>query len=299
MRLAAIDLGSNAVRLLFKNVFTHNQVIQYQKESLIRVPLRLGKDAFVEGRISDDKRERLTKALNSFRTLLDVYQAEGYLAYATSAFREAANGEEIVNELQEKNGLNIEVIDGQREAEILHSLDLSKYLTPDETCLYIDVGGGSTEFSLFVENVFVESRSFKIGTIRLLYDLVPYSEWQAIKHWLTDVRNRFGKVYAIGSGGNINKLIKMYGKKKKKWLNYDHILSANEELATYTYEERINLLGLKPDRADVIYPATEIFRNIMSWGGFKKVHVPTIGIADGLIKIQYEEGRKNPVEKLG
>ncbi len=292
MRLAAIDLGSNAVRLLFKNVFTHNNVTHYQKESLIRVPIRLGKEAFVDGVISDAKKDRLLKTIESFTTLLDVYGAEGYMACATAAFREAENGEAIVQELQEKSGLTIDIINGRQEAKILHSLDLSHYLTPDQNCLYIDVGGGSTEISLFVENKFLDSQSFKIGTIRILHDLVQDSEWEAMKKWLTYLRKQYGELYVIGSGGNINKLIKMYGKKKKKRLNYDHITRAQEELATYKYEERINLLGLKPDRADVILPATEIFKKVMFWGGIKKVYVPTIGIADGLIKLQREQRKE-------
>lgn len=291
MRLAAIDIGSNAVRLLFKNVFTHNNTIQYQKEALIRVPIRLGKDAFVNGKISEEKREKLLKTLQSFKSLLEVYDAEDYKACATSAFREASNGEAIVEEIRKHTGLSIDIIDGKKEAEILYSLDISRFINPDNPSLYIDVGGGSTEISVFSDNEYVKSSSFKIGTIRMLHNLVPQSEWQQMRDWLFDVKRSYGKLYGIGSGGNINKLIKMYGKKKKKRLSYDHMLNAYEEIRKYTYEERINLLGLKPDRADVIEPATEIFKNVMNWAGIKHVYVPTIGIADGLIKMQYESDR--------
>lgn len=292
MRLAAIDLGSNAVRLLFKNVFTHNGTIQYQKEALIRVPIRLGKEAFVDGFISEEKRQKLLKTMDSFTNLLNVYDAEGYRACATSAFREAGNGEAIVEEIRQKTGLSIDIIDGKKEAEILYSLDISRFINPDKPCLYVDVGGGSTEVSVFADNEYVRSSSFKVGTIRMLHNLVPDTEWENMKKWLTEIQNTYGKLYAIGSGGNINKLIKMYGKKKKKRLSYDHILTAHDEIRKYTFEERVNLLGLKPDRADVIVPATEIFKNIMNWAGIRHIYVPTIGIADGLIKMQYETGRE-------
>ncbi len=289
MRLASIDIGSNAIRLLIKNVFPFNGTIQYQKETLIRVPLRLGREAFNDRVISPEKRDKLLKAMEGYRTMMDVYDVENYRACATSAIRHAENGAEIVQSIREHSGIDIEIITGQEEAQILYSMDISRQLDPDKPCLYIDVGGGSTELTLFAQNQFQESRSFSIGTIRLLSDLVKPQEWDGLKAWMQEIHSQYGNMYAIGSGGNINKLVKMYGKKKKQRMSYSKILEAYDELNRHTYEERIRLMGLKPDRADVILPAAQIFKNIMEWSGIKKVYVPTIGLADGLITHLYEQ----------
>lgn len=289
MRLASIDIGSNAIRLLIKNVFPYNGTVQYQKESLIRVPLRLGREAFNERIISEEKRGKLLKAMEGYRTMMEVFDVENYQACATSALRDAVNGEEIVKSIRDDCGIDIRIIGGQEEAQVLYSMDISRQLDPDKPCIYIDVGGGSTELSLFANNQFQESQSFPIGTIRLLSDLVEDQDWEGLQEWLKAVRTSYGSLYAIGSGGNINKLVKMYGKKKKKQMSYSKMLEAYDELNKHTYEERIRLMELKPDRADVILPAAEIFQNIMAWGGIKKVYVPTIGLADGLIKQLYEQ----------
>ncbi len=289
MRLASIDIGSNAIRLLVNNVFSYNGSVQYQKETLIRVPLRLGREAFNDKVISDEKRTKLIKAMEGYRSMMEVFDVDNYQACATSALRDAANGEEIVNSIRQQSGIDIQIISGQEEAQILYAMDISRQLDPDKPCLYIDVGGGSTEISLFADNRFQESQSFPIGTIRLLSNLVDEEEWDSLKQWLKGIRNRYGDLYAIGSGGNINKLVKMYGKKKKKRMSYSNIVEAYEELSKYTYEERIRLLELKPDRADVILPAASVFKSVMAWAGIKKVYVPTIGLADGLIKQLYEQ----------
>ena len=289
MRLASIDIGSNAIRLLIKNVFPFNGTVQYQKETLIRVPLRLGREAFNEKVISEQKRGKLMKAMEGYRTMMEVYDVADYRACATSALRYAENGQEIVQQIRDQAGIDLRIISGQEEAQILYSMDISRQLDPDKPCLYIDVGGGSTEVSLFAQNQFQQSESFPIGTIRLLSDLVDHQEWDELKQWLKGVRETYGNLYAIGSGGNINKLVKMYGKKKKKRLSYSKVLEAHDELNRHTYEERIRLMELKPDRADVILPAAEIFKNIMAWSGIKKIYVPTIGLTDGLIKHLYEQ----------
>lgn len=289
MRLAAIDIGSNAIRLLIKNVLPFNGTVQYQKESLIRVPLRLGREAFNDKVISEQKRIKLLKAMEGYRTMMEVYDVEDYRACATSALRYAENGGDIVQQIREEAGVDIRIISGQEEAQILYAMDISRQLDPEKPCLYIDVGGGSTEVSLFARNQFQESQSFPIGTIRLLSDLVEHQEWDELKQWLKSLRQKYGNLYAIGSGGNINKLVKMYGKHKKKRMSYTRILEAHDELNRHSYEERVRLMGLKPDRADVILPAAEIFKNIMGWGSVKKIYVPTIGLADGLIKQVYEQ----------
>lgn len=288
MRLASIDIGSNAIRLLVKNVFPYDGSVQYQKETLIRVPLRLGREAFIDRVISEEKRGKLLKAMEGYRSMMEVFDVENYQACATSALRDARNGEEIVQSISQQCGIDTQIISGKEEAQILYSMDISRELDPDKPCLYIDVGGGSTEISLFADNRFQESQSFPIGTIRLLSDLVDQQEWDELRQWLKGVRDKYGSLYAIGSGGNVNKLVKMYGKKKKKRMSYSNILEAHEELNKHTYEERIRLMELKPDRADVILPAAAIFKNIMAWAGIKKIYVPTIGLADGLIKQLYE-----------
>ncbi len=291
MRLASIDIGSNAIRLLIKNVFAFDGIVQYQKESLIRVPLRLGREAFNDGRISAEKHDKIMKTMGGFKSLMEVYGIENYRAVATSALRNAENGQQIVGQVLNETGISIQVIDGHEEAKILYSMDISHQIDPEKACIYMDVGGGSTDISLFANDAFQRSESFPIGTIRLLNDLVTQEDWQGLKSWLQTVKKEHGEMYAIGSGGNINKLIKMYGKtkKKKKRIGYKDIMEAYEALKQHTYEERIRLMQLKPDRADVILPACEIFRNAMAWAGIKRIYVPTIGLADGLIKQLYEE----------
>lgn len=289
MRLASIDIGSNAIRLLIKNVFPFDGIVQYQKESLIRVPLRLGREAFTDGKISTEKHDKIMKTMQGFESLMDAYGVEDYRACATSALRTAENGNQIVDKIKNETGIAIDVIDGKEEAKILYSMDMSHQIDPEKACIYMDVGGGSTDISLFANDSFQKSESFSIGTIRLLNDLVTKDDWKGLKSWLESVKKEFGDMYAIGSGGNINKLIKMYGKKKKKRIGYKDIMEAYEELKQHTYEERVRLMQLKPDRADVILPACEIFRHAMAWAGIKRIFVPTIGLADGLIKQLYEE----------
>lgn len=289
MRLASIDIGSNAIRLLIKNIIPFEGSVQYQKESLIRVPIRLGREAFTDGEISPEKHRKVLKTMEGFRLMMDVYDVENFSACATSALRNASNGPEIVEEIRQKTGIEISIISGQEEAQILYSMDISNQIDPENPCLYIDVGGGSTEISLFANNTFQKSASFPIGTIRLLNDLVTQESWDQLEDWLKSVKQEYGKLYAIGSGGNINKLIKLYGKKKKQRISYSELTDGLEDLQKHTYEERLRLLELKPDRADVILPASKIFRNVMVWGSIKKVYVPTIGLADGLIKQLYEQ----------
>lgn len=291
MRFAAIDIGSNAVRLLLTNVYPGYEGYKtiFQKESLIRVPLRLGEEAFIDGKLSDWRMERLIETMTSFRHLMNVHGVVDYRACGTSAIRSITNSREVVERIRDEADIDVEVISGEEEAEIIFSTGISYELSPKKSYLYIDVGGGSTDISLIKGKEYVASRSFKIGTLRLLNDLVEDDEWAAMKEWLVHLRKKYPKMEAIGSGGNINKMGKMYGKNKDKYLSYTIIKAIHAHLNRYTILERIRELNLKPDRADVIIPASDIFMNAMQWGSIKKIYVPKIGLADGIIKRLYTQ----------
>lgn len=288
MKFAAIDIGSNAVRLLFCNVFEGNGSPVFKKAELIRVPLRLGEDAFVSGKISDKKIEKLVTAMKAFRHLIKVYDVIDYRACATSAMRDAANGPAIVERIREEAGINIEIIDGKTEADIIYSNHVAEQLGRDKAYLYIDIGGGSTELSVFWKGRVAASRSFNIGTIRMLHEQVSKDTWSEMKSWVENRAKGYKEMVAIGSGGNINKLFKMSHKKESKPLSYDKLKGLYEKLSSYTLEERITLLGLNPDRADVIMPASKIALTIMKTADIEKMIVPQIGLSDGIVHLLYE-----------
>mgnify|MGYP003667441893 CR=1 FL=1 len=292
-KLAAIDIGSNAIRLLIHNVIeSEDKPTEFRKSSLIRVPIRLGEDSFTVGEISDRNTERIIGAMKAFKLLMDVNGVENYMACATSAIREANNGYEVVEKILAESGLKIEVIDGKKEAAIIASTDLKNLVNNDQAYLYVDVGGGSTEFTLFSRGEIIVSKSFKIGTVRLLNDLVSLKVWDQIEVWIKQYTKELSKISIIGSGGNINKLHKMSGRKLGEPLSYIWLNAQYHFLDSMSYENRITELGLNQDRADVIIPATRIFLSAAKWSGAKKVHVPKIGLSDGMIKTLYYK-RKN------
>lgn len=288
-KYAAIDIGSNAIRLLIANIITSKSENkpQFKKNALVRVPIRLGKDVFTKGEISKANIERFIDAVNAFKLLMKVHQVEQYRACATSAMREATNGEKIVSLIQEKTGITIQLIDGKTEAKIIAETDLSTLLENKKTYLYVDVGGGSTEFTLFNNGEVIHSKSFKIGTVRLLNDKVDKAIWKNIKSWIKENTKTHKNIELIGSGGNINKLFKMSGRAPGKPLSHIYLKSQYNFLKSMSYEERITELSLNPDRADVIIPATKIYLKAMEWSGGKKIYVPKIGLADGIIKALY------------
>jgi exopolyphosphatase/guanosine-5'-triphosphate,3'-diphosphate pyrophosphatase len=287
-KYAAIDIGSNAMRLLITNIVEQDgKESQFNKNSLVRVPIRLGQDSFTVGEISQENIDRMTDAMTAFRLLMKVHKVEKYLAFATSAMREAYNGKEVVEIIKEKSGINIEIIDGKKEAVIIASTDLHHLLKSDKTYLYVDVGGGSTEFSLFSNGKIVVSKSFKAGTVRLLNEMVRDVLWQEMEKWIKANTEGYDEVTIIGSGGNINKLFKMSGKLQDKPLSYIYLNSQYSFLSSLTYEQRISELGLNPDRADVIIPATQIYLNAMKWSGARNIYVPKIGLSDGIVKAMY------------
>lgn len=287
-KYAAIDIGSNAMRLLVTNIVEQkDKPTQFNKSSLVRVPIRLGQDAFTVGEISEENINRMLDAMKAFKLLMKVHKVEKYKACATSAMREAYNGKDIVDLIKRKADIKIDIIDGKMEAAIIAASDLKQFINTDKTFLYVDVGGGSTEFSLFDEGKIVASKSFKNGTVRLLNNMVSDIVWTEIEKWIKTVTADYDNIILIGSGGNINKLFKLSEKHQDTPLSYVYLNSQYQKLNAMTYEQRIAELALNPDRADVIIPATRIYLNAMKWSGARQIYVPKIGLSDGIVKAMY------------
>jgi exopolyphosphatase/guanosine-5'-triphosphate,3'-diphosphate pyrophosphatase len=297
LKFAAIDIGSNAVRLLFCNVYEDNGKVAFKKAELIRVPIRLGEDSFLNKKISTKKADKLVTAMKAFKNLIDVYDVVDYRACATSAMRDAENGYDIVARVRKEAGIKIEIIDGKTEADIIYSNHIEEHLDKANNYLYIDIGGGSTEITLFSKNKVVVSQSFNIGTIRMLHDQIDKEYWSYFKNWLKEITEGYKPLIAIGSGGNINKLFKMIGRKPNKPIPTIKIKNLYDVLESYTYEERIQVFGLNPDRADVIIPASKILLTVLKKADIEKVIVPQIGLADGIVHQLYEKYKEKKLEK--
>ncbi len=287
MIFAAVDIGSNAMRLLFCRAYDVNGKPHFSKEELIRLPIRLGEDVFLNGRISERKAEKLITAMRGFRELIKVYEVDGYRAVATSAMRDASNSSEIIARIKKEADLDVEIIDGKLEAQLVFSNHIAEVLNPKHSYLYIDVGGGSTELTLYSNQKVIASKSFNIGTVRMLLNKVEKDEWELMREWVKKTTFGHSPLHAIGSGGNINKIFKMT-KKDNKNLSYQKLKSINDMLNSYTYEERVEVLGLKPDRADVIVHASKIFITIMKTADIDDIFVPQIGLSDGIIHEMYD-----------
>lgn len=286
-KYAAIDIGSNAIRLLVSNVIiTKDTAPQFKKSALVRVPIRLGADSFVEGTISEKNTDRMMNAIKAFKLLMNVHGVESYKACATSAMREASNGLEIIEKIYQKTGVKINIISGKEEAEIISSTDLHELISGDKSYLYVDVGGGSTEFTIFSKGKIIISKSFKIGTVRILNNKKEENKdaFKKIENWIKDNTKGYRKISLIGSGGNINKLFKMSGRTEGAPISYIYLNAQYQFLKNMSYSDRITELSLNPDRADVIIPATKIYLSAMKWSGARKIYVPKIGLADGIIK---------------
>ena len=289
-KYGAIDIGSNAIRLLISNVIVKNDnEPQFKKSSLVRVPIRLGADSFVKGKISDENTARMIKAMEAFKLLMNVHGVEKYKACATSAMREASNGKEVAEKILEETGVQIDIIGGKEEAAIISSTDLNELISGEKTYLYVDVGGGSTELTVFSKGEIVTSKSFKIGTVRVLNNTKQENKevFKKVEAWIKENTKTYRKVALIGSGGNINKLFKMSGRSEGAPISYIYLNAQYQFLKKMSYGERITELSLNPDRADVIIPATKIYLAAMKWSGARKIHVPKIGLADGIIKSLY------------
>lgn len=287
-KYAAIDIGSNAVRLLISNVIEQKgKPVRFKKNSLVRVPIRLGADVFLKNKISKENTQRIVDTMLAFGLLMKSHKVVKYKACATSAMRESSNGKKVVDLVLEKAGISIDVIGGEEEAAIIAATDLNKFIDPNKTYLYVDVGGGSTEFTVIDRGNQVASKSFKIGTVRLLNDMVKKEAWSDLESWIKSHTNHYDKISVIGSGGNINKIFKVSGKAIGKPLTYFYLTSYYNTLQSYSYEERITELELNQDRADVIIPAMRIYLSAMKWSSAKHIYVPKIGLADGIIKSIY------------
>ncbi|RZN79669.1 MAG: exopolyphosphatase [Winogradskyella sp.] len=287
-KFGAIDIGSNAVRLLITSIIEQeNRQVIFKKNALVRVPIRLGADVFVAGGISDSNVSRMKDTMKAFYLLMKSHGIVNYKACATSAMREASNGKEVCDLIKNECNIKIDVIDGEEEATIIAATNLHRFINPNKTYLYVDVGGGSTEFSIIHNSEKIKSKSFRIGTVRLLNGSVKNETWQALENWIKTNTKIYDKIELIGSGGNINKIFKISGIDYGKPLSYFYLTSYYNDLQDYTYEERITELNLNQDRADVIIPALRIYLLAMKWSGAKDIFVPKIGLSDGIIKSIY------------
>ena len=293
MKLAAIDIGSNAVRLLFVSVIDTANGPCFIKESLIRIPLRLGEESFLNGKFSKEKQKKLIQTMEAFALLMKVQGVDRYLAYATSAMREADNARKTVDKVYRKTGIKIEIISGQREAEIIFSNHAEKFSThPDKNYLYIDVGGGSTELILISKGELVDKWSFNIGTLRVKHGKIKEKHWGEMENWLLKYKKTYSPLYGIGSGGNINSVIKHFSSSSSKEIKREAFMKTYELLCMKTPEEISVEYGLRTDRADVMLPAMEIFKRIMDITGMPSIFVPKLGLPDGMVHEMYEDSLK-------
>lgn len=293
MKLAAIDIGSNAARLLITEVIEGNgPEPNFVKVVLLRVPLRLGFDVFETRKISQAKIEKLVKTIHSFKLLLEVYSVKKFRICATSAMRDALNATEVVEKVCRETGLSINIITGDQEAALIYENHVADFMDRSESYLYIDVGGGSTELTFFSDGELIFKRSFNIGTIRLLKKQVSDSSWDEMKQFLKDKTKGYHHVTAIGSGGNINKVFSLSKKKEGKPLTINYLRELYKEMSDLDLKSRISIYKMREDRADVIVPALAVYINAMRWAEAEDIYVPKIGVADGIIHSLYEEIKK-------
>ncbi len=295
LRFASVDIGSNAMRLLLCNVYDGNDGPVFKKTELYRFPLRLGEDSFLKGYISEETIRNLCRVMTAYRLFIEAYGVVSFRVCATSAMREASNQSEVIKRVKKESGLQIEVIDGAYEAKLIYSNHVEEHLDHDFPYLYIDVGGGSTEVTLFAGGRVVDSGSFNIGTIRMLHDMVSREQWSDFKSNVKRITNGYEGIIGIGSGGNINKIFKMAGKKDNRFVSLSRIRELADMVSALSVEDRIAELRLNPDRADVIVPAFRIFIAIMKAASIEKIMVPQVGLSDGIIHLLYEEYLKSAV----
>ena len=290
MRLAAIDIGSNASRLLIADV-TDNQngKVQFNKLNLVRVPLRLGFDVFEKGEISKEKRGMVLQTMKAYGHLINAYGVTHIIACATSAMRDARNSSDLIRKIKLETGLDIEIISGDFEASLIYENHVAENMDTDHSYLYIDVGGGSTELTFFADGKLIFKQSFNIGTIRLLKDMVADDKWNEVKDFIKNRTKGYKKIVAIGTGGNINKVFSLSKRKDGKPLSLDLLKDYYKEISSYSVADRIEVYKLREDRADVIVPALQIYINVMRWSDAEEIYVPKIGLADGLIQHLYSE----------
>jgi len=296
-KIGAIDIGSNSVRCLIVNVIFKEGYTHYKKVSMVRLPIRLGQDVFATGSISEATRTRFLEGIQAYRHLLNVHGVRAFRAVATSAMREAENGPDLVQEIQEKTGIKISIIDGEEEARLVFSSKIYDVIkAPVSNFVYIDVGGGSTEISIIENKKVITSRSFKVGGVRLMNGLVEDAQWEEMKNWLKQHAAKLKDKAAIGAGGNINKIHKLSMKSVQTPLTRSYVQEQLEMISELSGEERVTELGLNLDRADVITHALPIYLRVMQWAGTSKIYVPKIGVSDGLVRDLYHSEFKAEIE---
>ncbi len=288
-RFAAIDIGSNSVRLLISNILQNGEGPFFKKSSLIRVPVRLGGNAFTDHKIPEVSIQHLEETMMAFKYLMKANEVIHYKGCATSAMREVSNGAEIVKRIKDKVGIEIEIISGNVEANLIFNSQNASLGKMQNNCVFVDVGGGSTEITIFSKGKAVAAKSFPIGTIRILQQQVQKDEWKKMKEWVKKKTGDLKDFAMLGSGGNINRISKLAELKPGKPLSLEKLNAIVEDLRAHTFDERIKLYDLNPDRADVIIPAGEIFITIMKWVDVDKIVVPKIGLSDGIVREVYKE----------
>ena len=296
MILAAIDIGSNAARLLISDVLPYKDgTVDYTKLNLLRIPLRLGFDVFETGVIPEEKAKMVIDTMKIYQQLMDLYKVEHYRACATSAMRDARNGTEIIQQVKAETGIEIEIISGSEEANVIYETHIAENIDSQDAFLYIDVGGGSTELTMFHRGHIVFKESFNIGTIRLLNGLVTDAQLDHFKWFVKTHTREISNIKAIGSGGNINKVFSLSKTKEERPLKLELLRDYYKELSAATIEERMHLYNIRRDRADVIVPALQIYTSVMRWAGAQEIYVPKIGLADGLIRMLYSKYKVDKV----
>lgn len=298
MKFAAIDIGSNAARLIFINVYETPAEPQFVKDAMYRVALRLGEESFLKGKLSKAKTDDLISTMKAYKHLIDVHQPVQVMACATSAMRDAKNAREIVEKVYKKTGIRIDIISGQREAELVMTNHVEKFtLQENKNYLYIDVGGGSTELILLSAGKVIDKRSFNIGTLRMSMGKVKETHWRDLYVWLEGYKEKYKPLYGIGVGGNINTIQKYFVKGKQTEVHFADLEYTMKQLEPLSIDERILKYGFKPDRADVIVPATKIFMRVMSVVDIDTLYVPKVGLGDGMIHLMYEKMQRQRSKK--
>lgn len=291
MKLAAVDIGSNAIRLQVTNVMEYQNKTTFKKIEYLRFPLRLGKDVFMHQRISQVNKGKFIKLMQAFKLLVDLYEVDDYYVCATSAMREAENGQEIVEEVEREMGLQIQIIDGDQEAHLIN-VALWSYID-QKNYLHIDVGGGSTELNMYKNGLKTASKSFKLGSVRTLNQEMAQEVWKSMHEFIHLNKEKKEPIICIGTGGNINKIFELSKPpKNKRFLDAAKIQEIMEYLESFNYEERIHILNLNPDRADVIIPAAKIYLAAMKSANSKRMIVPDVGLKDGVINVLYERNKE-------
>lgn len=290
MKLAAIDIGSNAARLQISTVLHNDDIVSFKRVEYVRFPLRLGHDVFNFGELTPESEARTAKLMQVYKLLMELHEVEEYMACATSAMREASNGHEVARRIEASTGIKINIIDGKKEAELINNVVVQAL--DDRQYIHIDVGGGSTELNLYMNRQKINSKSFKIGSVRLLEGKEAKGGWRKIQDWVQENINTAEEVVAVGTGGNISKLFNMASKLDDNQTTRTEIKRIRDYIAGFSFEDRINKLRLNADRADVIVPAADIYISVMNWAGAERIIVPDLGLKDGIIQLVYAHWSK-------